>query len=153
MLGKFLSMLAVLDTALGHPALQHGWLQYKRMVKAHRNEPDRFGVSLEAVRNLETVLLKLEDTVVTGRLLDRYSTVQYSSVQYSTVQREQHLAGEGGGEAGLEHGALPLVAQPQLVLGYTSVFYYEHEERISLFTPSVRSGCCAVCPRTLHREP
>ena len=86
MLGKFLSMLAVLDTALGHPALQHGWLQYKRMVKAHRNEPDRFGVSLEAVRNLETVLLKLEDTVVTGRLLERYSTVQYSTVQYSTVQ-------------------------------------------------------------------
>ena len=82
MLGKFLSMLAVLDTALGHPALQHGWLQYKRMVKAHRNEPDRFGVSLEAVRNLETVLLKLEDTVVTGRLLERYSTVQYSTVQY-----------------------------------------------------------------------
>ena len=86
MLGKFLSMLAVLDTALGHPALQHGWLQYKRMVKAHRNEPDRFGVSLEAVRNLETVLLKLEDTVVTGRLLERYSTVQYSTVQYSTVR-------------------------------------------------------------------
>ena len=120
MLGKFLSMLAVLDTALGHPALQHGWLQYKRMVKAHRNEPDRFGVSLEAVRNLETVLLKLEDTVVTGRLLERYSTVQYSTVQYSTVQYGTVHAGQGArGEAGPRGpppagGAHRLAARPQV---------------------------------------
>ena len=34
--GRFLSMLTMLDTATLHPVMQTGWLEYKRMVKAIR---------------------------------------------------------------------------------------------------------------------
>ena len=69
--GRFLGMLSVLDTSLSHPVMQHHWLEYKRMIKVQRNEPDKFSTSLESIRNMETVLLKLEDTVLTGNILDR----------------------------------------------------------------------------------
>ena len=69
--GKFLGMLSVLDTSLCHPVMQHHWLEFKRMVKSQRNEPEKFSSSLEAIRNMESVLLKLEDTVLTGNILDR----------------------------------------------------------------------------------
>ena len=71
LVGKFLGMLAMLDTSLTHPVMQQHWLEFKRMVRAQRNEPDKFNTSLEIIRNMETVLLKLEDTVLTGNILDR----------------------------------------------------------------------------------
>ena len=71
LVGKFLGMLAILDTSLGHPVMQHHWLEFKRMIKSQRNEPEKFNSSLEVIRNMETVLLKLEDTVLTGNILDR----------------------------------------------------------------------------------
>ena len=74
--GKFLGMLSVLDTSLSHPVMQHHWLEFKRMVKAQRNEPQKFNTSLEIIRNMETVLLKLEDSVLTGNILDRVITIK-----------------------------------------------------------------------------
>ena len=76
LVGKFLGMLAMLDTSLTHPVMQHHWLEFKRMVKAQRNEPDKFNTSLEIIRNMETVLLKLEDTVLTGNILDRVMSMK-----------------------------------------------------------------------------
>ena len=68
--GKFLSMLMMLDTSLLDQKMQQSWLQYKRTIKSIRNEPEKYGGSIESVRNLEKILLKLENTVVSGNMFE-----------------------------------------------------------------------------------
>ena len=70
MIGQFLSMVIFLDTSLQHQKLQQFWLQYKRMIKSIRNEPEKHGGNIENIRNLEKILLKLEETVVCGKLFE-----------------------------------------------------------------------------------
>ena len=68
-LASLLSVLSLLDLAVTSPVIQRHWLDYKRMVKSLRNEPEKFGSSIEAVRQLEKVLLDLEKTVLGGNML------------------------------------------------------------------------------------
>ena len=58
-----------LKFSLSFIVIQKHWLEYKRMVKGLRNEPEKFGSSIEAVRQLEKVLLDLEKTVMTGNMI------------------------------------------------------------------------------------
>ena len=67
-LARLLSVMAWLDLALTSPATHQAWLDYKRMLKGLRNEPEKFGSTIEAVRQLEKVLLDLEKTVMGGNM-------------------------------------------------------------------------------------
>ena len=68
-LARLLSVIAVLDLAVTSPVIHQHWLDYKRMVKGLRNEPEKFGSNIEEVRQLEKVLLDLEKTVLGGNML------------------------------------------------------------------------------------
>ena len=63
-------MLMILDSAMTHSIMQTHWMDYKRMIKALRNEPEKFQSNLENVRNLEKILLKLEAVVVNGKMFE-----------------------------------------------------------------------------------
>ena len=75
-LARLLSVMAELDLAVTSPALLQAWLHYKRMVKALRNEPEKFGSTIEVVRQLEKVLLDLEKTVLGGNMLQSLLSVK-----------------------------------------------------------------------------
>ena len=75
-LASLLALLTQLDLAVSSPAVQQGWLSYKRMVKGLRNEPEKFGSTIEAVRQLEKVLLDLEKTVLGGNMLQSVLSVK-----------------------------------------------------------------------------
>ena len=75
-LASLLALLTQLDLAVSSSAVQQGWLSYKRMVKGLRNEPEKFGSTIEAVRQLEKVLLDLEKTVLGGNMLQSVLSVK-----------------------------------------------------------------------------
>lgn len=69
-LGDLLVVLTTLDSAVvGQVALQEHWRLYKKMVKGLRHEPDKFGAEINQVRQLEKLLLNLEDKIVNGSML------------------------------------------------------------------------------------
>ena len=75
-LAQLLSSIAILDLAVTQPVIQQHWLDYKRMVKGLRNEPEKYGSNIEAVRQLEKVLLDMEKIVMTGNMLQSLLSVK-----------------------------------------------------------------------------
>ena len=75
-LANLLTAITLLDVAVTHPVIQQHWLEYKRMVKGLRNEPEKFGSNIEAVRQLEKVLLDLEKTVMSGNMLQSLLSIK-----------------------------------------------------------------------------
>ena len=84
--GRFLSMLMILDSAMTHSQMQTHWMDYKRMIKALRNEPEKFQSNVENVRNLEKILLKLEAVVVNGKM---FETVTNAKIDVGKILTEE----------------------------------------------------------------
>eukprot|EP00033_Pygsuia_biforma_P003806 GCRY01004171.1.p1 GENE.GCRY01004171.1~~GCRY01004171.1.p1 ORF type:complete len:1139 (-),score=210.05 GCRY01004171.1:215-3631(-) len=66
-LGQLLAVLLTLDTLIGsNMTLKEHWLQYRRMLKSIRAEPQRFGVEEDKVARFEKRLLENEGFVLDG---------------------------------------------------------------------------------------
>ena len=86
-LGRLLVVLAQLDLALRDSSLQAAWQAYKKLVKGLRHEPGG-GLTVAAMRGLETTLLELEQEVIAGNLLLRLTFPEINAVSAKSVVDE-----------------------------------------------------------------
>ena len=55
----------------------HAFLPTKLSSSYFRNEPDKFGHTLESIRNLEKILLKLESVVLEGNMMKTVLNISF----------------------------------------------------------------------------
>ena len=107
-LAGLLAGLHWLDIAAATRPLQAAWLQYKRMVKGLRQEPEQFGGERGAVRDLERVLLQLEERVLMGGMMERVLGAATDCVDRGTAEQFATAATRLAGEVeGAVHRFLP----------------------------------------------
>ena len=56
--------------------LQQDWAFYKRIVKKARNSPEKSSEEFQEGRNLEKLLLKIEEVVVNGKMLNHVTSLR-----------------------------------------------------------------------------
>uniref|UniRef100_T1J3X6 WASH complex subunit 4 n=1 Tax=Strigamia maritima TaxID=126957 RepID=T1J3X6_STRMM len=68
-LGRLLSTLLTLDEIIDHQVtLKEHWTLYKRMIKAVRPNPERFGATAESLQTLEKLIMNLESELLNGKI-------------------------------------------------------------------------------------
>ncbi|GFG31853.1 hypothetical protein Cfor_02661 [Coptotermes formosanus] len=71
-LGDILVMLLTLDEVFAnHSTLHDHWIIYRRTVKSVHHDPSKFGVELEKLKNFETLLSKLENNLLSGKIFQK----------------------------------------------------------------------------------